>query len=80
MVQNTFTLGESRTCICIARGCSVPQICLLPTSFALGYKSLRELICRCLSNAGANAVYKVSYAGVFLPLAKRLLKAFEVQD
>ena len=47
---------------------------------AFGYKSLRVLICRCLSNAGANAVYKVSHAGVFLPLAKQLLKASEVQD
>ena len=34
----------------------------------------------CLSNAGANAVYKVLYASVFLPLAKRLLKASGVQD
>ena len=56
------------------------QIRLLPASPAFGYKSLRELICRCLSNAGANAVYKVSNADVFLPLAKQLLKVSEVQD
>ena len=56
------------------------QICLLPTSPAFGYKSHRELICRCLLSAGANPVCKVSYACVFLPLAKRLLKASEVQD
>ena len=56
------------------------QIHLLPTSPAFGYKSLRELICRCPSNAEANAVHKVSYAGVFLPLAKRLLKTSEGPD
>ena len=56
------------------------QIRLLPTSPAFGYKSLRELVCRCASNAGANAVCKVSYAGVFLPIGKPLLKTFEVHD
>ena len=56
------------------------QIRFFPTSPAFGYNSLRELVCRCPSNGGANAVYKVSYAGVFLPLAKRLLKTSEVHD
>ena len=56
------------------------QIRLLPSSpTCIWVQKSLQTDCRRLSNAGANAVYKISYASVFLLLAKRFLKASEAE-